>query len=296
MGLKIENVNRGRHHHLMDYRTFLCAACTYSTPVVAVALAQRVNIVMKLRHGHHVWLCGLSHGGERTSQKKFLTNHAFQNQVRGAAASSLPSTLFHSQVFPFNLSHKNTLARAQTFFRHPSCSDPLSLPSDLPTAVHAQTTPPLKPPTSRSKEISRPASAQLCVTISKALFPSTSYLLIYVVKSKWCCSPIFVSKSYLTGHQNRTLRRTPFSAVKFPSTLSFSPYFLAMFVRSLLVRLSVRPSVRPSGFFSPFFSIQSSLSLAPLPSQMSTFVYVNQPSCYPTESERGHSPCLGNPR
>ena len=116
-----------------------------------VALAQRVNIVMKLRHGHHIRLCGLPHEGERTSRKEFLLNHAFQNQVQ-RAAFPLPSTLFHSRVFPFNLSHKNTLARAQTFFRHPSCSDSLSLPSDLPG------TPPLKPPTSQSKEISRPAS------------------------------------------------------------------------------------------------------------------------------------------
>ena len=147
-------MNRDRLHQMED-RTFLCASWTYSTPVVA--LAQRVNIVMKLRHGHHVWLCGLPHEGKRTSRKEFLFNHAFQNQVQGAA-SPRPSTLFHSRVFPFNLSHKNTLARAQTFFRHPSCSDSLSLPSDLPTAVHAMTTPPLKPPTSQSKEISRPAS------------------------------------------------------------------------------------------------------------------------------------------
>ena len=174
-------MNRDRLHQMED-RTFLCASWTYSTPVVA--LAQRVNIVMKLRHGHHVWLCGLPHEGERTSRKEFLFNHAFQNQVRWAALPR-PSTLYHSRVFPFNLSHKNTLARAQTFFRHPSCSDPLSLPSDLPT------TPPLKPPTSQSKEISRPASAHLCVTISTAHFASTSYLLICVVKQMALWSNMF---------------------------------------------------------------------------------------------------------
>ena len=182
-------VKRDRLYQMEDRdRIFLCATCTYSTPVVA--LAQRVNIVMKLRHGHHVWLCGLPHEGKRTSRKEFLFNHAFQNQVQGAA-SPRPSTLFHSRVFPFNLSHKNTLARAQTFFRHPSCSDSLSLPSDLPTAVHAMTTPPLKPPTSQSKEISRQASAHLCVTISTAHFASTSYLLICVVKQMALWSNMF---------------------------------------------------------------------------------------------------------
>ena len=162
-----------------------------------------------------------------------------------------------------------------------------SLPSDLPTAVQT----PLNPQCPQSKEISRPASALYCIIINVTFCDVT-------LQHHFCLSHIAhvslvvfgVRICYFWECHKRAFCRTPFSAVTFPSTLS--PYFLVMFVRSFVRSLLVRPS----GFFSPFFSIQSSLSLAPLPSQMSTFVYVNQPSCYPTESERAHSPSHKTPR